>query len=117
MCRTTPSDPLSCCQKIGPRFGATCARIPVRLAVENVSSVSRCGLQRFTKVSLLVALDGGVVCGIEIVEDNTGMRDLDIGLFNAVSISTSFLSPPQEATHPNMVIQIVSNRKVDPLVR
>jgi hypothetical protein len=93
MCRTTPSDPLSCCQKIGPRFGATCARIPVRLAVENVSSVSRYGVQRFTKVSLLVALGGGVVCGIEIVEDNTGMRDLDIGLVNAVSILTNLVSP------------------------
>jgi hypothetical protein len=52
------------------------------------------GQQRFTKVSLLVALDGGVVCGIEVVEDNTGMRNLNIGLCSAVSILRSLVSFP-----------------------
>jgi hypothetical protein len=38
ICRTIPSDPLICCQNIGPRFGAACVRIPVRFAVQHVSS-------------------------------------------------------------------------------
>jgi hypothetical protein len=32
MCRTTLSEPLICCQNIGPRFGAAWARIPLRFA-------------------------------------------------------------------------------------
>jgi hypothetical protein len=67
-----------------------------------------------TQVCIYVAGDWLVPRTIEVVEDDTWVRDLDVSLDVCVSMGQR---PEREVTYSNMVIQIVPNRQVDPLIR
>jgi hypothetical protein len=134
-CRVTPSEPRICCQNIGPRFGATCARMPVRLAGSRVSAVSKykgghiycVNLQDVlnikvnesentsafvrndyhTKISLSVAGNWLVPGTVEVVEHDLWMCNLDVSLSTrSVNRITRAMT---HTTHAYMVVQIVSN--------
>ncbi len=69
---------------------------------------------QLTQVRLRIALDWLVVGCVEVVVDNVGMGDFDIGLKACVSNECAVIQ--SRSTHPDVVVEVVPHREVDPLV-
>jgi hypothetical protein len=63
-------------------------------------SSSEKGNNGLTQVCLLVTFDWVVICAIEVVEHDTRMRDLDIGLCGHVSITFEHEDPGMSLLTP-----------------
>lgn len=66
---------------------------------------------------MLITLNWVVICAVEVVEHDTRVRDLDVGLREHVSITPEDEYFRLVVTYTNVVVEVVPNRKVDPLVR